>query len=80
MSVTSSRSRSTPTSPSSIAARADELGNLWYRRTARNFNPLMATAATVTIAEAGEIVPVGELEPESVVTPHLYVDRLVAAA
>ncbi len=61
------------------AARADELGNLWYRRTARNFNPLMATAATVTIAEAGEIVPVGELEPESVVTPHLYVDRLVAA-
>jgi 3-oxoacid CoA-transferase subunit A/3-oxoadipate CoA-transferase alpha subunit len=62
------------------AARADELGNLWYRRTARNFNPLMATAATVTIAEAGEIVPVGELEPESVVTPHLYVDHLVAAA
>ncbi len=38
------------------AARADELGNLWYRRTARNFNPLMATAATITIAEAGEIV------------------------
>ena len=62
------------------AARADELGNLWYRRTARNFNPLMATAATVTIAEAGEIVPVGALEPESVVTPHLYVDRLVPAA
>ena len=41
------------------AARADTLGNLWYRRTARNFNPLMATAATVTIAEAGEVVPVG---------------------
>ena len=61
------------------AARADALGNLWYRRTARNFNPLMATAATVTIAEAGEIVPVGELEPESVVTPHLYVDHLVAS-
>ena len=61
------------------AARADELGNLWYRRTARNFNPLMATAATVTIAEAGEIVPVGGLEPESVVTPHLYVDHLVAS-
>lgn len=59
------------------AARADTLGNLWYRRTARNFNPLMATAATVTIAEAGEVVPVGELEPESVVTPHLYVDHLV---
>ena len=62
------------------AARADALGNLWYRRTARNFNPLMATAATITIAEAGEIVPVGELEPESVVTPHLYVDYLVERA
>jgi acyl CoA:acetate/3-ketoacid CoA transferase alpha subunit len=62
------------------AARADALGNLWYRRTARNFNPLMATAADVTIAEAGEILEVGELEPESVVTPHLYVDHLVAAA
>ena len=56
------------------AARADTLGNLWYRRTARNFNPLMATAATVTIAEVGEVVPVGAIEPESVVTPHLYVD------
>lgn len=62
------------------AARADELGNLWYRRTARNFNPLMATAATVTIAEAGEVVPVGGLEPESIGTPHLYVDRLVRSA
>jgi 3-oxoacid CoA-transferase subunit A/3-oxoadipate CoA-transferase alpha subunit len=60
------------------AARADRLGNLWYRRTARNFNPLMATAAAVTIAEAGELVEVGALEPESVATPHLYVDRLVA--
>ena len=59
------------------AARADTLGNLWYRHTARNFNPLMATAATVTIAEAGEIVPVGGLESESIVTPHLYVDYLV---
>jgi len=62
------------------AARADMLGNLWYRRTARNFNPLMATAADLTIAEAGEILDVGELEPESVVTPHLYVDHLVASA
>lgn len=61
-----------------FAARADTLGNLWYRHTARNFNPLMATAARVTIAEAGEIVAVGELEPESIVTPHLYVDYLVA--
>lgn len=62
------------------AARADVLGNLWYRHTARNFNPVMATAATVTIAEAGEVVPVGALEPESVMTPHLYVDHLVATA
>ncbi len=63
-----------------FAARADTLGNLWYRRTARNFNPVMATAATVTIAEAGEVVPVGGIEPESVMTPHLYVDELVAGA
>ena len=62
------------------AARADELGNLWYRHTARNFNPLMATAARITIAEAGEVVPVGELDPESIATPHLYVDHLVASA
>ena len=61
------------------AARADALGNLWYRHTARNFNPLMATAARITIAEAGEIVPVGELDPESIATPHLYVDHLVAS-
>lgn len=61
-----------------FAARADTLGNLWYRHTARNFNPLMATAARITIAEAGEIVPAGELEPESIVTPHLYIDYLVA--
>jgi 3-oxoacid CoA-transferase A subunit len=59
------------------AARADELGNLWYRGTARNFNPLMAAAASVTIAEARRIVATGELEPESIVTPHLYVDFLV---
>jgi 3-oxoacid CoA-transferase subunit A/3-oxoadipate CoA-transferase alpha subunit len=59
------------------AARGDELGNLWYRRTARNFNPLMATAARVTIAEVGEIVRTGELDPESIHTPHLYIDQLV---
>jgi 3-oxoacid CoA-transferase A subunit len=59
------------------AARSDRLGNLWYRHTARNFNPLMATAATITIAEAGDIVDVGELDAESIVTPHLYVDFLV---
>jgi 3-oxoadipate CoA-transferase alpha subunit len=61
-----------------FAARADTRGNLWYRRTAQNFNPVMATAARLTIAEAGEVVPVGGIEPESVMTPHLYVDHLVA--
>ena len=59
------------------AARGDELGNLWYRKTARNFNPLMATAAELTIAEVGELVPAGALEPESVHTPHLFVDLIV---
>ena len=62
------------------AARGDELGNLWYRRTARNFNPVMATAARLTIAEVGELVAVGELEPEAVATPHLYVDVVVERA
>jgi 3-oxoacid CoA-transferase subunit A/3-oxoadipate CoA-transferase alpha subunit len=61
------------------AARADALGNLWYRRTARNFNPAMATAAALTIAEAGEVGPPGSIEPENVHTPHLYVDLLVDA-
>jgi 3-oxoacid CoA-transferase subunit A/3-oxoadipate CoA-transferase alpha subunit len=63
-----------------FAARADTLGNLWYRRTARNFNPLMATAARVTIAEASAVVPVGGIDPESVMTPHLYIDELVVQA
>lgn len=59
------------------AARADRLGNLAYSRTARNFNPDMATAAQTVIAEVDEIVAVGELRPEEIVTPHVYVDRLV---
>ena len=59
------------------AARADELGNLVYSRTARNFNPEMATAARHVIAEVDEIVPVGTLAPEAIVTPHVYVDVLV---
>ena len=61
-----------------IRARvADELGNLVYAKTARNFNPDMATAADLVIAEVDEIVPVGTLDPEAVVTPHLFVDVLV---
>jgi 3-oxoacid CoA-transferase subunit A len=59
------------------AYRADELGNLVYFKTARNFNPLMAMAATLTIAEVDEVVPVGTLDPESVVTPHIYVQAIV---
>ena len=59
------------------AHRADRLGNLVYRKTARNFGPVMATAATLTIAEVSEIVEVGDLDPETVVTPSIYVHRLV---
>ncbi len=62
------------------AHRADTLGNLVYRMTARNFNPVMATAAAVTIAEVEEIVEVGQLDPEVIVTPSVYVDRIVQAA
>jgi 3-oxoacid CoA-transferase A subunit len=53
--------------------KADELGNLTYYKTGRNFNPLMAMAATLTIAEVDEIVPSGSLDPEAVVTPHMFV-------
>lgn len=59
------------------AKRADSLGNLVYDKTARNFNPDMATAASLVIAEVDEIVEVGALDPESVVTPHVLVDHLV---
>lgn len=61
------------------AHRADTLGNLTYYKTARNFNPEMATAADVVIAEVDEIVEPGELDPERIVTPHPYVDHLVRA-
>ncbi len=53
------------------------MGNLTYRKTARNFNPLMATAAKITIAEVDEIVEVGELDPETIITPGIYVNRIV---
>lgn len=59
------------------ARRADRLGNLVYDKTARNFNPDMATAARVVVAQVDEIVDVGVLDPEAVVTPHLLVDHLV---
>ncbi len=62
------------------AKTADRLGNLTYHTTARNFNPMMATAADVVIAEVDEIVEVGELDPEVIVTPHVYVDYIVQSA
>lgn len=62
-----------------VSARAaDRWGNLVYRETARNFGPVMATAATTTIVQVDEIVPLGSLDPETVVTPGLFVDRVVA--
>lgn len=60
------------------AFRGDRWGNLVYRKAARNFGPIMATAATVTIAQVGEVVPLGALDPESIVTPGIFVQRVVA--
>jgi 3-oxoacid CoA-transferase subunit A len=59
------------------AWRADPHGNLQFRKTARNFNPVMATAAEVTVVEAEELVEVGEIAPDCVHTPGIYVDRIV---
>jgi len=59
------------------AYKADEMGNLIYRQTARCFNPVMAMAAKVTIVEVEEIVLTGRFDPESIVTPHVYVRRIV---
>ncbi|UDY23417.1 3-oxoacid CoA-transferase subunit A [Nocardioides sp. Kera G14] len=59
------------------AHRADQMGNLVYRKTARNFGPVMATAAATTIVQVNEVVPTGTLDPEAVVTPSIYVDRVV---
>lgn len=59
------------------AWKADEQGNLVYRLTARNFNPPMAEAGRVTVAEVEEIVPTGSFDPDMVHTPGIYVDRVV---
>jgi len=59
------------------AYKADRMGNLVYHRAARNFNPVMATAAETTIAEVSEIVETGDLDPETIVTPAIYVDRII---
>ena len=59
------------------AWKGDTTGNLIYRKTARNFNPMMATAARITIAEVEELVQPGELDPDAIVTPGIYVKRII---
>ena len=59
------------------ADRGDRWGNLTYRKSARNFNPTMATAASLSIAQVRHIVELGEIDPEMVITPGIFVDRLV---
>ena len=59
------------------AWRGDRLGNLVYRKTARNFNPMMATAAKITIAEVEELVEPGAIDPDHIITPGIYVNRIV---
>jgi 3-oxoacid CoA-transferase A subunit len=61
------------------AQKADEMGNLTYRLAAQNFNPIMAMAAKTTIVEVEEIVPIGSIDPESVMTPAIFVHRIVQA-
>jgi 3-oxoacid CoA-transferase subunit A len=58
------------------AWKADRMGNLVFRKTARNFNPMMATAAKVTIVEVEELVAVGQLDPDQIHVPGIYVKRL----
>jgi 3-oxoadipate CoA-transferase alpha subunit len=62
------------------ALRGDRWGNLVYRKTARNFGPIMAMAAKTTIAQVVDIVPLGELDPEVIVTPGIFVQRVVKEA
>ena len=59
------------------AHRADGVGNLVYRKTARNFGPVMATAAATTVVQVGRLVPAGDIDPEHVVTPGIFVNRIV---
>ncbi len=59
------------------AHKADTLGNVVYKGTSRNFNPVMAPAAAITVVEVDEIVEPGSLSPEQIVTPGIYVDRIV---
>jgi 3-oxoacid CoA-transferase subunit A len=59
------------------ADKADKMGNLIYNKTARNFNPMIAAAGKVTIAEVEELVEIGELDPNHIQTPSIYVQRLI---
>ena len=59
------------------AWKGDEAGNLLYRKTARNFNPMMATAGKVTVAEVEELVPIGALDPDCIHTPGIFVQRII---
>ena len=61
------------------AWKGDRLGNLVYRKSARNFNPMAATAGRISVAEVEELVEVGALDPESVHTPGVFVNRLIVA-
>lgn len=61
------------------AHRADRWGNLVYRKSARNFNPVMAAAAAVTVAQVSEMAELGALDPEAIATPGVFVDRVVVA-
>jgi 3-oxoacid CoA-transferase subunit A len=62
------------------AWKGDAMGNLVYRKTTRNFNPVMATAGRITIAEVEQIVPVGSLDPDSIHTPGIFVQRILQGA
>jgi acyl CoA:acetate/3-ketoacid CoA transferase alpha subunit len=59
------------------AWKGDEFGNLVFRKTARNFNPMVATCGKITIAEVEQLVPAGELDPDQIHTPGIFVDRIL---
>ena len=62
------------------ASKADEEGNLFYRKTTQNFNPQMATAGDITIVEVEEIVPYGDIHPDHIHTPGIYIDKIITGA
>src|SRR5258705_5137349 len=59
------------------AWKGDKAGNLIYRKTSRNFNPMIATCGKVTVAEVEQLVEIGELDPDQIHTPGIYVDRII---